>query len=175
MHNDGKFCRSFIEMVVPYQIKGIKEIFDIGFVRYKGRYADSIYFAVQFIDNHLGFLKYNVVRGYYVLDSLYYVVNGREELRFDVHGKLIARYLHFKQEYGIDVVKHKGLDFIDSYMIKDNDIRTFTERRDDLVRYSVIRKDSDQFKTFDKSDYEYLAITNKATVDRIKEMQNVTA
>lgn len=160
---DSKFTEAVIESIEL--LPSMDKVFPFGFIRVSNNEIDSIYFVALFKDGHEGFIKYDVDGTDWKINSIYYEVDNRIELRFTIDGQLMFKYLHYESDDEIGVIKTKENEYVESYQIKNNDYRKMTEVRDLLVLSNIITKDDDKFKCFDKGNKTYLAVMTQGGQD----------
>jgi hypothetical protein len=177
MHQDGFFTEDFVEdlggaalMAIP----SISSVHDIGFVRFIGDRIDCVYLVVTFMDLHTGFIRFNLQHNVWHFDSFYYEVDKRVEYRYSPTGEFMFKYLHFRVDGEIDVIKMKDGEYKGSYQIKDADVINMPERRSLLERNGIIKKGSDQFKVFRKNGMDYIAVVNPQSVHNLGEHNGVS-
>lgn len=137
----------------------VRMVYDLGFIRFDCGKLDAIYLLCTFRDLHPGFIKFQY-DGEFAPHSFYYTENEHLELRFDMDGKEIAKYIIFPD--GNSVVYNKIKDGVktDVYKIDKDAQEYFPQYSDEISKY--IELDDDQrFHYFKKEGREVVYLQVK--------------
>jgi hypothetical protein len=143
----------------------IKEMFDVGFVRFREDTLDSIYLSVLWNSNNPGFVKFDNKEGEFEINSAYFTISNELELRVNIQGDVICMYVSSKEK-GKTIIRKIEYGLItDTYEIVKNQVANFENYVKVLRDMSIIEKKDSAFKYFtkDKSKMVYLQIYNKGS------------
>jgi hypothetical protein len=125
----------------------VRMVYDLGFIRFDCGHLDAIYLLCTFQDMHPGFVKFQY-DGEFAPHSFYYTENEHLELRFDLEGKEVAKYIIYPD--GDSVVYNKIVDGVktDAYIINKDDKKLFPEYDEQVSKY--VEADEKEFSFFTK-------------------------
>jgi len=143
----------------------IREVFNVGFVRFKEDALDSIYLSVLWDTGNSGFIKFDNKDGEFEINSAYFTVSKELEFRINTQGDIICFYVSSKEK-GKTIIRKVEYGLItDTYEVIKNQSANFSNYAKILRDMGIIEKTDDNFKYFIKlrDRMVYLQIYNKGS------------
>ena len=128
--------RKLIDIARDELAVGIRNIFDIGFLRIdtKKNAVDSIYLYCKYVGNQEGFIKFDVRLDDWIVNSYYVTINNHLEYRYDITGKPICEYLNYNTKDEMIYIK-----LVDG--IAKDEYRIDKSKKVKMAKYLELAKD----------------------------------
>lgn len=145
--------------LIRAKIPHIIHVIDMGIIRFDDGKLNSIYIEVFFKDMHVGLVKLDCKEDDWVINSVYYTVSHELELRYDLEGNLLYKYITYKDGDKDVIVKIKDDKELDKYIIDTSLEKEFPKLLEQLREKKLIDKPDKVFKYFTKNkNVTYLQI-----------------